>query len=381
MKRIPARNYVASYNPNKAHHRAWLQAVLDRLEELDPDALQDGSELRALWLAAVETKAPGGWEQLAIETVGWGSTVMPSGQPVRSGNQITKAQADELLNRQIRQQFGPAVARLVKHWESLPDGARAALVSFAFNCGVGALEDSTLRRRLNAGELPNVVAREELPRWNKDADGVNEGLVLRRAEEVALFTGEPVRRVQLQQPGQSGMVGPSKHPRLFGFKPGDFHLVMDDRAQTLQAFDYDGRPLWKVPALARGQGSDTTWEANGSDTPPGLYLCGKVYRDLDAAGYRPSETADRRSYGWFSIDLEGLEGQEGPGSRWGRDGIMIHGGGKACGWPGAWAPRQTLHPTLGCIRCHNVDLRDRLMPLIDKPGRVFVSVYQEVKRA
>lgn len=56
--KIPNGNYVNHYNPNKAHHRAWLQAVLDRLAELDPEALQEGSELRDIWKAAVETKAP-----------------------------------------------------------------------------------------------------------------------------------------------------------------------------------------------------------------------------------------------------------------------------------------------------------------------------------
>jgi hypothetical protein len=55
---IPTNNYVRHYDPTKAHHRAWLQAVLDRLEKLEPGALQDGSELRDLWKAAVETKAP-----------------------------------------------------------------------------------------------------------------------------------------------------------------------------------------------------------------------------------------------------------------------------------------------------------------------------------
>lgn len=56
--KIPTNNYVAHYDPAKAHHRAWLQAVLDRLAALEPGALQEGSELRDLWKAAVETKAP-----------------------------------------------------------------------------------------------------------------------------------------------------------------------------------------------------------------------------------------------------------------------------------------------------------------------------------
>jgi hypothetical protein len=57
---------------------------------------------------------------------------------------------------------------------------------------------------------------------------------------------------------------------------------------------------------------------------------------------------------------------------------MIHGGGIACGWPGAWAPLQPLYPTLGCIRMHNRDLRDRVIPLL-QAGRIWVSVYQEAR--
>ena len=55
---VPTSNYVSHYDPAKSHHRAWLQAVLDRLVQHEPKALQEGSELRGLWKAAVETKAP-----------------------------------------------------------------------------------------------------------------------------------------------------------------------------------------------------------------------------------------------------------------------------------------------------------------------------------
>jgi hypothetical protein len=50
-------DYTKAFNPALSHHRAWLQQALERLNELDPQALQEG-ELRELWLAAVETKAP-----------------------------------------------------------------------------------------------------------------------------------------------------------------------------------------------------------------------------------------------------------------------------------------------------------------------------------
>lgn len=172
----------------------------------------------------------------------------------------------------------------------------------------------------------------------------------------------------------AGLVGPKKRPDL---KSGDHHLIADDRAESMTAWTHDGKRLWSIPCLCRGQAGEAEWTTTGSDTPPGLYLVGGVYRDYEQD---PSVkfSADRRSYGWYSFDLEGQEGQEGPGSRHGRDGIMIHGGGTACGWPGAWAPRQPLHPTLGCIRLHNVDLRDRILPLLGL-GRIWVSVLQEAR--
>ncbi len=33
---VPTSNYVSHYDPATRHHRAWLQAVLDRLVALDP---------------------------------------------------------------------------------------------------------------------------------------------------------------------------------------------------------------------------------------------------------------------------------------------------------------------------------------------------------
>ena len=177
------------------------------------------------------------------------------------------------------------------------------------------------------------------------------------------------------EPQRVGLVGPTRRPDI---KPGDHHLVMDDRAETIAAFDHRGQQLWKVAALAQGQSTETDWRSRSSDTPPGLYRVGTIYRDYEAD---PTTTfsVERRSYGWFSFDLEGLEGQEGPGSRDGRDGIMIHGGGTACGWPGAWLPLQPLYPTLGCIRLHNRDLRDRVLPLAQM-GALYVSVWQEAGR-
>lgn len=169
------------------------------------------------------------------------------------------------------------------------------------------------------------------------------------------------------------MIGPQKRPHDFGFKPGDHHIVVNDIVETAKCFSYEGKLLWELPALARGQGSDYEWKFTNTDTPPGLYKTGGVYRDFDFAGSNPPYDRTLKAYGWYSLDLVDLEGQEG---RHGRAGIMLHGGGSANGWPGAWSPMQRLFATHGCIRMHNVHLRDHVMPLLDT-GTIFISVYQE----
>lgn len=169
------------------------------------------------------------------------------------------------------------------------------------------------------------------------------------------------------------MIGPKKSPRDFGFKKGDSHLIVNDIVETMKAYSFEGKLLWEIPCLARGQGSDYEFRLQRTDTPPGLYVIGEIYNDYEKFGSNPSFDRTLMAYGWISFDLIDLEGQE---SNNGRAGIMIHGGGSAAGWPLAWAPKQPLYATHGCCRTHNVDLRDKILPLT-KTGKVYVSVYQE----
>jgi len=171
-------------------------------------------------------------------------------------------------------------------------------------------------------------------------------------------------------PDEKGMAGPKIPIKL---NKNDTCIVVNDKTEKMTAYDAYGKKLWSLNCLARGQGSDTDWKSNSSDTPPGAYKAGAVYRDYDTYGNNPGYDGTLQSYGWFSIDLVELEGQE---AVHGRAGIMNHGGGSACGWPGAWAPNQRLYPTLGCVRSYNVDLRDKIVPLCDK-GVVYYAVFQE----
>jgi len=61
-----------------------------------------------------------------------------------------------------------------------------ALVSFAFNLGLGALQRSTLRMKVNRGEWDHVPA--EFNKWVRGGGRMLPGLVKRRKEEAELFT-------------------------------------------------------------------------------------------------------------------------------------------------------------------------------------------------
>ena len=60
-----------------------------------------------------------------------------------------------------------------------------ALVSFAFNVGLGNLQKSTLRMKYNRGEY--AAAADEFLKWSKAGGKVLKGLLKRRIDERALF--------------------------------------------------------------------------------------------------------------------------------------------------------------------------------------------------
>lgn len=62
-----------------------------------------------------------------------------------------------------------------------------ALVSFAFNLGVGTFQRSTLRQALLRGD--KITAIESLLKYNKAGGKVLKGLDNRRKDEAALFKG------------------------------------------------------------------------------------------------------------------------------------------------------------------------------------------------
>lgn len=110
-------------------------------------------------------------------TIGYGHTLS-----ARAGQKITRTEA-ELLLAQDLQRFEQGVDRLIT--VPLTSNQFSALVCFAYNVGVGALEDSTLRQLLNRAWYSQVPI--QLCRWNKINGKATPGLTRRRMAEAALW--------------------------------------------------------------------------------------------------------------------------------------------------------------------------------------------------
>lgn len=121
-----------------------------------------------------------GWERVdgSPWTIGYGQT----GDDVYPGLVITPDDAVSLLSDDLTA-FEIGVSRIVK--VDLTENQFSALVVFAYNVGVGALESSTLLKLLNKYDYAG--AANQLIRWNKSGGKVLPGLTKRRNAERMLF--------------------------------------------------------------------------------------------------------------------------------------------------------------------------------------------------
>ncbi|WP_374307854.1 lysozyme [Methylocella sp.] len=122
-------------------------------------------------------------DSAGVPTIGWGHSSAAGAPVVKAGMTITQAEADAIFMRDA-QRFVDRVNALVK--VPLKQNEFDALVSFDFN--TGALDRSTLLKRLNAGRKDLVPT--ELMAWTKAGGKTLRGLVRRRQAEVDLFTAE-----------------------------------------------------------------------------------------------------------------------------------------------------------------------------------------------
>ena len=112
-----------------------------------------------------------------VVTVGYGTT----GKDVRLGMKVTKEWAES----RMKDDCSFFINGVKKLCPEAHDMQVCALASFAYNLGLNALKNSTLRRKFNEGDVDG--ARREILRWNKAGGKVLRGLTKRRMYEANLL--------------------------------------------------------------------------------------------------------------------------------------------------------------------------------------------------
>lgn len=123
-------------------------------------------------------KCPAGlWTVGVGHLIGDGRTLPDQWNRTFSSDEVDSILADDL------RRFERGVLRLCPRIQH--QGQFDALVSFAFNLGLGALQRSTLRMKHNRGDYASVT--KEFLKWSKAGGKVLRGLLKRRKDEAELY--------------------------------------------------------------------------------------------------------------------------------------------------------------------------------------------------
>ena len=126
-----------------------------------------------------------------VWTIGYGSTYYAYGDKVTKDDpSIDREYAERLLMHELVHTYAPGAIRQCpilltvaikdKDW-----GKLNAIVDFCYNLGVGRLQTSTLKRKINQQDWDGAI--EQLKLWVRGGGKVLRGLVIRRDAEAALM--------------------------------------------------------------------------------------------------------------------------------------------------------------------------------------------------
>lgn len=117
---------------------------------------------------------------VGVWTIGYGDT----GPSVYRGVTITQEEADRRLQERVTNEFGAGVERAVGD-APMTDNQYGAMVSLAYNIGLGAFRRSSVLRFHRIGDYAS--AARSFGKWNMASGRVFAGLVRRRKAEAELY--------------------------------------------------------------------------------------------------------------------------------------------------------------------------------------------------
>ena len=121
-------------------------------------------------------------DSVGVWTIGYGWTQPVNGVPVGKGMTITQETADSLLRSGLVQ-YEKGVTGLVK--VTINQNQFDALVSLTYNIGTNAFKNSTLVKKLNAGDYRG--AADQFDVWVNAGGKRMQGLANRRTKEKEVF--------------------------------------------------------------------------------------------------------------------------------------------------------------------------------------------------
>ena len=120
-----------------------------------------------------------------VPTIGYGATYYPDNyKAVKLTDKSINESYATILLEDMLDRYECGVNRYVT--SNINENQFSALVSFAYNCGLGALKSSTLLKRVNANPNDENISYQ-FSRWNKAGGRVLKGLTKRRIDEDKLY--------------------------------------------------------------------------------------------------------------------------------------------------------------------------------------------------
>jgi GH24 family phage-related lysozyme (muramidase) len=164
--------------------QAWFQTWSQDGKQADLGAaLQLIQQFEGCHLEAYPDPLSGGdpW------TIGWGTTRYSDGRKVQKGDKINRVEADMLLRSEV-DRIAEKLRATVPFWVAMSDQQKCALISFAYNLGLGFYGTAgfeTISKRLKAKEWAKVP--EALLLYRNPGTNVEAGLKRRRQAEGRLW--------------------------------------------------------------------------------------------------------------------------------------------------------------------------------------------------
>ena len=131
-------------------------------------------------------------DSVGVPTIGWGTTIYPSGMPVKLGQKITENEAKQYLELHLEKIVIPQLEK-IPTWNEMNYYQECALISFAYNMGSYFYGDYdnfiSITQLLNQPELwtNKIEVNRVFGLYIKGGGKILQGLVRRRKAEAELW--------------------------------------------------------------------------------------------------------------------------------------------------------------------------------------------------